>query len=332
MPQTECPYADIEPACELINTRTGVAFGVHGRRNFVRTFQVKTTNPLHGPNEICQANNLPTPFEGYDAHDINDLDRLAVCISLEAKLHPESEDDNRFWWIVTANYSTETPPEGIPDLTLYGSSLEGSQNNPWEEPPLIRWESETIQRAYATDLNGVPFLNSAKQPFSPPPTFEFSRRIMVLIRNQRTFDIEVVRDYDWAVNSDLFMGIYIPGRVQCFPINAEMVSRGSLSFWRVTYRLRFASLVWDPVLGEMDWESFQPKILDAGMCTLASDPLAPNFEYPVPILKRGFPTSQPVLLDGTGQELNPVTDNPVYLEFEVYKSMPFADILTTGIG
>lgn len=331
-------FPDISPAEENINTRTGGSFGVRGQRQQTRKFRVVTTNAEYGPNEICQADNLPGPYDPFVANGGTTLDLATVCVQLIADLDPQAQEDSRFHWIVTAVYSTEVPAEGIPTVTRWGDDPVGSQNNPWQEPPHYRWESETIQRTPPNDLDGYPFVNSAGQPFSPPLTFEMSRPVLILTRNQETFDWSVANLYAFAVNEDLFMD-YPPGTVQCFPIHAELDHRGSIPFWRVSYRLRFGIATYNPEIDDFEVESFQPKILDAGMCAIKY--LVFGRGTPAPIVGYGgLPVNQPVPLNGLGQQLLSVPDpvrggwmiEPVYRSFRVFPSKPFAPILTTGVG
>ena len=280
----------------------------------------------------------------------SDIDSTVVCVQLSAKLVPQNEEDNRYWWVVTAVYSNDAPDEGIPAQTFVGSVGIGSQANPWQEPPMYRYESEVIQRADPNDLEGNPYVNSAQQPFTPPFTVERARRILTITRNQETFDFALADAYSFAVNSDDFSPLGTgtpvpPGCAQCFPIHAEHAQRGIISFWRVTYRIRIGatfSRIYGHVLGVplyvTERESFRPvRILDAGMCRLQTSILQPGFMRPIPIIgPGGYPISQPVLLDGSGQ---PATASTItgripatYREFKPYPAKPFTPILTTGIG
>lgn len=342
------PYADIDEAQELLNSRTGVAFGKNGNRPLERNWLVKTTNKYYGPNEICSATGVAEPYEQYVTPEGVDFDTNACCLELSARLVPQAEDDNRHWWIVTAKYGTDVPPEGIPTITNLGNYDTGSQTLPWEEPILIRYDSEVIQDCppYSMDIeNGKlkPFVNSALQPFTPPYTQEEGRRILVVTRNQQTFDFDLGDEYSFAVNSDNFVppgstvGVS-PGAAQCFPIHAEMASRGIIPFWRVTYRIRIGRWILDPdnpQTGAYVREKFSPvRILDAGLCRLQESALFPGFEQPVPIMGPFGRITQPDLLDGAGQpvEMSGGTRDPVYLSFTTRRSMPFQAIITTGIG
>ena len=333
-------YQDVGPACEINNTRFGVAFGRRGTRGFERYFRVWTTNPLYGPNEICNAAGLPAPYEPYFLNGGVDSDATCVMVELSARLDPQSEEDNRYIWIVTAKYSNDVPDEGIPSQTFIGNVETGSQSQPWLEPAMIRYESEVLQRAEPNDLNGDPYVNSANQPFSPPFTMERARRILVITRNQRTFDFNAVDAYSFATNSDIFTppgssASVAPGEAQCFPIHGEHAQRGSVEFWKVSYRIRIGVKisVWNDAgtVLTLQRESFRPvRVLDAGMGRSIPAPL-PGAGLPVPIFVGGFPISQPVCLNGFGQPAVPPF-KPKYRQFSPYPAMPFTALINNGIG
>lgn len=317
--------ADLSEAQEMINTRHGIAYAARGRRHFIRMFKVWTTNLKYGPNEICQAVGLPQPYEPYVTADGQDSDLAAVCISLDANLVEPT--DNRLHWIVTAVYSTDVPEEGPAANAGLGNDPLGSSSNPWDEPPVIKWESEVIQRAPAFDLNGTPFLNAAGQPFTPAPTFETGRAIYVITRNEQNFSRQAQSAYAFSVNNADFMDAPA-GTVQCLPILAEYLFRGSIPYWRTTYRLRFGAVKGDGS-NLNNLESWQPEILNSGFMQMQLDPTLPQYLKPVAIIgTNGAPITQPVLLDLAGLQ----TDTPEYIQFRMCQSRDFSPILTTGVG
>jgi len=319
--------------CEIMDTRTGVAFGPRGARSAIRRFRVITDVGDFGQNEICSAIGIPRPWEGYIAG--NTLDITIVAAKISASLDPQSQDDNRKIWIVTVEYTDDVPDEGLP-AAGFGNTA-GSQTTPWLEPPMIRYDSEVIQRSEPNDLLGSPYTNSANQPFTPPFTIERARRILVLTRNQANFNFDTVDGYSFAYNSDNFtppgaVNDIAPGGCQCFPIQAEHAQRGAVGFWRVSYRIRIGAMIGVVGTGtSLERESFMNvRVLDAGMMQLQKDPSRPDTGSAVPIFRSWGRISQPVLLDGTGTASN--TNVPKYRTFRPYQGRPFTPILTIGVG
>lgn len=339
---------------ELRDSRTGSPFMAGGERQYERRWTVVTNIVSLDPNTVCQAPGIPLPYSPYVSDDgfINDLNAVAVSFRAEKV---DAQDDG-FHWIVTVTYSTKVPVGGIPALTMFGSSAMGSQNNPHLEPPDVEWDWEIIREAPARDLDGRAFLNSANQPFTPAPTFEKAIAVLVYSRNELTYNRQTATRYAFAVNSDPFLDAP-PGTAQCLPPRGKLEHRGEMQFWRVTYRIRFgaprfpqgpgtitvgagesiASAVLDrPARAglENELETWQPEILDAGLCQLQTNAARSNFNQPVPIRRHGTPITQPVCLDGHGRVLEPVDGRitPVFLKFRRYRAVPFSKILVLGLG
>jgi hypothetical protein len=343
---------------EIPYERPGTGWSADGNREYVRRFQVMVKNNKISAAEMCYAPGIPVPYAPYVSKDGDVYDESAFNIKTSA-MQPEKRDAQR--WIVTCEYTNNFDPisDGTPQKDM----------RPDRQPPNIEWDFEVVHQALPADLDGKPFMNSARMPFSPTPTFEQAFAIMVYTRNELDFDRKRAADYSYALNSDEFFGAK-KGQAQCLPPKAEQVRKGKWIYWRVTYRIRFRddedwvalplpSDLAQPSLGSIIGltrkvkipRTWQPQFLDQGMCELKPIPFSPPItglglltgglapvsiarEEPTPILKKGLPISQPVCLDGNGheQKQDPQTGKvePVYLPFRVYKERKFADILVNG--
>lgn len=337
-------------------TRSGMPFRSDGSRDFVRKFIVKVFNTSLGADAICQAPGLPLPFSPYVCEDGAEFDLAAVMVEISAV---PADPASRKVWIVTCNYSTRVPEGGVPEFTRMGSIFTGTQNNPDLEPPEIDWDFEVVQRAPIRDLDGEAYVTSANQPFIPAPQFEAARNVLVYTRNELDFSRAYASQYNFALNSDTFLGA-APGTAQCLPIRAKRMHRGRLAYWRVTCRIRFGlakykestnkvqgssnsgllsatgglgALAPEPPATEL--ESFQPEILDAGTLEIQKTLGIPWYKHPVPIWRHGVQVSAPVLLDGAGSVSLPDADGkikPHYRKFRQFQSQPFARLITAGLG
>lgn len=333
---------------ELIPTKSGTVFSSPSLdRNYVRKFRVKVKPEKKdiGAGMVCRAPGLPFPYSPYiDSFGI-ELDQTAVCVNISA----EREDPNSYEnWIVTCTYSTQVPEGGIPSNKVgLGSDEAGAQNQPWLERPVVEWDWDETTYYPSRDLDGKPYVNSAQMPFNPAPGFPAARQVLVLTRNEPFWDRTIAARYAFAVNSDVFLGAK-PGTVQSLPPRVAMLHRGTLTYYRVVFRLRFnlpkryeRLTDNDPPVrpgdpDPNDLQSWQPEILDQGTHQLPAVFGVPYAGRPIPVIRYGAPTTRDVLLDGLGREAkkNPATGRvePKFLKFREFHSAPFRPIVEGGIG
>lgn len=317
---------------EIWAGRRGKSFQRSMVREYTRKFRAIVTDRDATPDDICFADGAPLPFSPFVSAVRADLrDIRALCVELSAE--QEHTDD---WqsWILTAEYSTDVP-EGGPDLRFQVNRRPADPayigNQPWLWRPKIEWDfQERNNAAPVKDLDGLPYLNSAIQPFNPPANFEEAYPVLVVIRNELNVDQTLINKYSYAVNSDDFLGAP-PGCAQCLPLRATEQYQGDMEFFRVTYRIRFSTE--EDENGDLiDW---QPRVLDCGTMKLQKILGLPYSNQPVPIFRNGHAVTYPVLLDGNGSPKQPNTKGviePVFLKFRKYPARPFAKIMTGGLG
>lgn len=343
----DSPWVVVE---ELRNTRPGTAFASERNRQYTRRFRVQVKTEDLGSSVVCTAPGIPRPFSPYTNAEGTEYDLSALCVRIYAE---QQDPEDRHHWIVTAEYST-VMPSGGQDLAMnFGFDPAGSQHDPELVPPELSWEDETTTWAPQRDLDGRPFTNSADQPLTPAFTEEIARPVLVMIRNELNFKRSTITDYSFAVNADTFLGCP-PGSVQAFPPRAKQEFFGPKTYWRVIWRFRFArvrplpdqangpprDLPADPPPVENEQlESFQPEILDQGLCRLENRVGAPDYGKPVSIIRKGVPISSPVLLNGLGQPATTILTvtgkkriTPYYLKFRTRKSMPFGSVFNNSLG
>lgn len=200
-----------------------------------------------------------------------------------------SEDGSKF--IVTVTYST----------------LQSDTNNPLSEPLDIQWSYVQFETAVTRDISNRPIVNSAGLPFASPIVKDDSRPVLTITRNQALFIPAAYAGYKDTVNSDSFLGAP-PKTVKFSPPQARIV-RDNIwgDYWTVTLIFQYNPDKWTK------------RVLDAGTCELVDGALKN-------IVIQGVPTTEPVLLNGSGQMLtNP--DGAYFHKFDIYPALPFSPLL-----
>ena len=136
---------------EQIDSRLGSPFKAGGLRTYTRKWMVKVKDKNLGANIVCQAIKVK-PYAPYATEDGKEYDYQALCIDI--RLEDPVDRLDGFHKIVVAEYSTEMPKGGPPKFTAFGLNANGSQNQPWMEPPHIEWDAEVVREAPSKDLKG----------------------------------------------------------------------------------------------------------------------------------------------------------------------------------
>lgn len=104
--------------------------------------------------------------------------------------------------------------------------------DPTSLPADIRWTKVGSNEPLEVDANGVPVLNSADQPFDPPPTDiqdDLLRRYMI---NRETFNHLLIAPALGAVNSDTFIG-FPPGTCKIVDFSATRLRTGAAFYFKI---------------------------------------------------------------------------------------------------
>jgi hypothetical protein len=324
---------------ELFDGRTGSPWNMDGHRDYTKRYRVVVKIKEASAILVAAAPGIPQPGSRYVSGNNVEYDLLAIVTGYECR--PENEGD---WqnWIVEVKYSTRTPPGGKTDRS--------SQNNPENEPADIQWDSESLQTSPIQDMEGKPYLCSNQLPYSPPPTFDSPFPVLTISRNELSFDLNLADYYTNALNDASFLG-WPKGRAQCLRPNATQKHRGTLRYWRVTYKIRFRRKYptgnsTDPPFKTFDGvdDTWQPRILNAGLMEINPfyDPDAPesekknNSKWRHMIGWGGKMTATPFLLDKNGLRQTDVDGNGELIPtYKTYKEYPYANLtklLVTGVG
>lgn len=308
----------------------GVPFDASMVRTYTRRFRVVTRYPMMGVSSVATCPGIPMPYSAYVPGRAQEFDLLARAVRISGKREDTKEHTS---WIIQVDYSTQMPDGGpVPTSAVQlGWSTIGIQNNPQDEPPHLEWDPETQTRTPLRDLDGKPFLNSAKQLIYPAPSVEDGVAVLVVTRNRVFASLEACRahieKFSYVVNSTTFLGA-LRGQALCLPPKAVEVYRGPFRFWRFTYRIKFkkrdtVSLTW--FQDKFPNDTWQPKMLDAGMYEIRQGWFGPDPAGTlVPIFRGGQPVNYPVpLKDGT----EAVAGDEQWLKFKYYPEVDFGDVI-----
>lgn len=260
-------------------------------RTYTRTWRVITDDPQTGPIEA--AGGIGVGIGDYYKTASED-DIGSFCNEIDATV--EGEDGQS--WIITVTYGPYNPNTNPKD--------------PTERPIQVNWGTAQFQRVadQTTDQNtdGSPkaVVNSAGDRFDPPIMKDDSRPVLVIVRNEPTFNQDLAALYRDSINIDPFWG-HDPYTVKCLSIEAQLTHNPDIGYyWPVTYKFEF---------NDDGWIS---QILDAGFRELN----AGGTDAQAILDYKGLPVANPALLDGHGKKLAEGSD-AVFLEFNIYKEMSF---------
>jgi len=267
-------------------------------RTYKRAFLVKTNNKYDDVVTAGQATNVPREGDKYPS------DSGAWCRTITVDQFAGSTV-----WKVTCDYSSEF------EITT----------NPLTDPAVITWSAEQFQRPTWLDRDGYAILNSAGRFFDTLPTVDDSRFVASVQKNVGVVPAWVA-NYQDAVNEAQFT-------VDGITVAAELAKLNGLKIgnWQERSGVPYRSLSFDIHLRREGWDL---SILDQGKVrkgtpTPGSTLVGGAYEVPArdyPAIDEGTGTnsSEPVLLNGSGQQLKtPTPATAVFLDFGYYQLKDF---------
>lgn len=306
-------------ASEQNNTRPAT-YLQNNRRQYFRTFFVRSDSQYDSPNLIRTAPGLPAPYAMYIT--ATDFDPGARVVRIE----PRRSDKNAKLWFVDVDYDTE---------------FERKDGNPFLETPKIEYDFESFKLAlpgkpvqsvtsYGNSGDGSTsgiithwgggITNSAGEPFDPPPEIEASRPVVTFTRNEPSFSTAIAVKFINSVNRDPWNALeqrtaMLKGIKAHLEVRKTTTFNGvDIPYFPVTYQFVLRRETWD-----LQLLNIGTYYLSAA-ATFDSDGNVTNSVAKIPFLQGGNPTKGLLKLDGTK-----VTDGvPTYRRYRVYKEESFA--------
>jgi hypothetical protein len=287
----------------------------HLHKDYVRAFQAHTTDALDDPKMVLAHPEIPKKGDPYQVAAGSDPD--ALCIRRRAV----NDSDNPQLFEVICDYSTRQPEEDEPG------------DNPLLRPAEITGDTELVQKALewaharelftpttdpidGTLIEGDPkvaIVNTAYQPFEPPPTIEHEVDILTITKNLALTvnELQALRlTFRRKTNKLALLG-YEPHCVRVGAITWSNAREKGIKFKRASLRLLFSP----------DGFFYEP--LNAGYWELVSGTLKQIVEH------NGQTPSVPQHLSQSGQKFTPTTlFEPIYCRFQIYEQEELAPLLT----
>jgi hypothetical protein len=201
-------------------------------------------------------------------------------------------------------------------LTWGTGEREGGGGDPLQIEAKITWRSEQFQKPAVFDLNGYAIVNSAGDPFDPPPERDDSRWVATVVKNLAEVPLWLL-DYQDAVNSVPFLidGLEVEERkakVQSIEISDWQYhppggnSTNVTSFRQVTIGISFCDDTYDLKVLDQGFNYLKPLYTIGGVNVYRSAKITIEDEQG----NVTEPTS-PMPLDGRGQAIKEKSDEPV---------------------
>lgn len=242
-----------------------------------------------------------------DVLDATDLPRLEDRYIPGTAIFCKSKDPVRVGpvlWVVVVTWDGEFGPGG-------------STDHPVNQPPEIEWSDVETSEEIDEDWNGKPIATVNGEPIRGV-TMPVIDQILTVSRKFIAIDTYAISRYRKATNSDSFAG-WPPGTCRFVGYTAKRGFSGDAEYWDVNAKFQFR----------------EPYRTTPARAWYARARHEGFFIKDGTKIKRAFdgnkePTVKPVLLkaDGTRETDQ---DNAVWLEFQLFDSLPFAALgMTDG--
>lgn len=332
---------------------------IRANRSYTNTLRVFTNSPFVGPIQIQQAlvgigavqgtfYRFPLPEFNAPGAGPGDYTFPASATEFDTgsflhtmDIRQETEDARQ--WLCTFSY-------GPLDLVHEVGDPAAGTANPLQMAPKVKWTPVVKEVSYPSDINGVPYTNSASDPLENAPKREQSDQTLTFTRNESTYNEVWAQKYRQSLNANDFLG-FAPKQAKCKSIVGERQYDADWGYyWVVDYEFEFRRIeikqptTYDPLTGVPDDSSgatsvfgWEELVLDAGFRQLDSTGKLSQ------IMLNGVPVTSPVPLAGDGKALYIETDPdvagppPVYLVFDQYPMLDFdflnipQDLLTQSV-
>jgi len=248
-------------------------------------------------------------FTGSDSPNTEKM--LAVDASKDGVTIPPLWEAHPYnaWWYVVRKTARRVKPHYYEVLVNY-EYIE----NPLDQPPDISFDfivnQEPVDFYYDDNGEEQPLTNSSGETFDPPINKEYYDLVIRIVRNQDYYNALVAAQYIGNINSDAIWGL-APGTVKCNVFSGQPKRAAQLYYYQVSYEFQVRFDVW------------RRRILDQGFREVTGVDEDGVTTYATILDDNLKPLSQPVLLDGDGEQLAESAD-PVFLERNLCRQLPFA--------
>jgi len=239
---------------------------------------------------------------------------------------PKQDKKSPLHWVVTAEYSTEYLSKQEKDAQQY--------QNPVDRPSSIKWNTAKYNKPVVYDTGNNLILNSAGDPFDPPPEKDASRWTATVTKNVPAVPSYIL-DYCDAVNSEQFTIQGLPvaqyvAKIMSIEIGEEQAAQISefqeQTYFTFTYTLEFRSAQVTRNSGVKEPEGWLLRLLDQGFREKDPNDSTKRRHIKDDASPAKFVT-HPWPLDGTGKKLaDPKVSTAKQRNFDVYNYISFSNL------
>ena len=295
-----------------IHTRRGIVKDDKGVRRATRVWQIATSDPYDEAVVIEASGSIVKRYDAYVTTNATDLNLLVRNIRIQ------QDTESRLHWTITAEYSDErkTSKDKEANPLLRETDISRSASS-YQKIAEVAVDDNIGKSAYGTE---TAIVNSAGDPFVPPPQVDDTRYTITLAKNFATYDDQTGYDYTNSVNDGTYFGaatrtlkiasIDVPPK-----ITEQVDGIGDVEYYRVTTTMEYRPETWDL------------SILDKGYNEFISGSTTQTQEISTSTASENGtqPVSEPVLLDGNGAQLA-AGGTPSYRQYRYYREKDF-DVL-----
>lgn len=275
-----------------------------------RVFEVRTDDPADDEMTAGAASGLPRNGDEHPTNSAATMQNIS-CFNLP---------DDPTLWIVTCEYKTDLDKDHAKEVAGPNEAGESVENegavaeraeNPLDRPAVYSVESEQTTEIAEYDWIGTEIVNSAGDPYDPPPQIEVSYPVISVEKNfpvgAPILDLGIQALYYDCVNDDVWHGIDI-GLLRIVKIGTSYNFENGVAFGRVKFQMK------------LKWKGWLLKIADAGFNYLTDGGTAKK-RIDVEIGSGIFP-DQPTPLNGGGQPLA-IGSPVIFNEYQVYRTLSY---------
>ena len=259
-----------------------------GQRTYSERWFVRTDSGVTGPRSILFSGLVPQVGQPYPAGV--DMDRDAKV----SRVRVSPAEGPHAWWVDVEWSTASDPVTREPVVQIRFEQI---------EVPLTGKIHTDISRSLS-DLRAV--LNSAQEPFVPPPTKLDARMVIVINRVEEKLNMRQIRRFQNTVNARTWAD-FPPETLRLTIGHSNEQFYNQTRVWDKTYELAYNPLTW------------KVSVLDWGTRTMAG--VDPSYGYNRLEDNLGNPV-EAGLLNGAGASAT----TPVFLDFYPYERTDFGEL------
>lgn len=226
--------------------------------------------------------------------------------------------DNAGLWAIGVSIENHEPYAGWRVVVNYSSERE-FRDNPLDDPIRIGFDDEQFQKPLIKDEDGNAILNSAGDPYDPPPLIDDCR-----IAANVTMNLPGIPSW-WLTHKDCTNEDVFTIRGLSVPIGVAKLQRRSISDWQYRNGVAYMEVSLTIHFDEDGWNT---KPLNAGFRRIYTGSGAAAKRELITIENsdgdKEYPPA-PVPLDENGVDLvDPTPETVTYGDFRGYKKKPFS--------